>query len=229
MISPFLQGVVIGAAVYVTNALTVLGMYHIARSRGVHVKLVSIGIGPRVTTYGRVVWRWLPLGGFVRMFDTTCPEKEDAGLDPATAFNHQTRTTRALIAVGGSLAGVVIAVALRGLDGWHSFARGFGQWISGALDPTGTGVALIQGFGAVVEQGSVLTTVSVIAAKMAALNLLPIPILPGFAVLFQWLGPDPSSARYQRVYILTQQIGIWVFFALIAAWLWALWTAAFSN
>jgi membrane-associated protease RseP (regulator of RpoE activity) len=224
-----MQGVVIGAAVYVTNALTVLGMYHIARSRGVHVKIVSIGMGPKITTYGRVVWRLLPLGGFVRMLDTTWPEKEDAGLDPATAFDRQSRMTRALIAGGGSLALVVIAIALRGLDGWHSFARGFGQWISGALDPGATGAALVQGFGAVVEQGSVLTTVSVIAAKMAALNLLPIPILPGFTVLFQLLGPDPASARHPRIYVLTQQVGVWVLFALIGAWLWALWVAAFPG
>lgn len=174
----------LGVAAYLLGTMAVATLLRI-RVWGLH-----FGIGPvlaqRSWRHLVLALRPLPIAGHVR-FDP--PEEESADAHqriapPGRSFALATRLERTLLYLAGPAALVAVASVVLGPDiAIISFRRGFGQILAGALDPLTTGPAHLRALGNLVFNSSFTTCLAVVAAKMAALNLLPIPPLNGFQAL----------------------------------------------
>ncbi|EYF05009.1 site-2 protease family protein [Chondromyces apiculatus] len=171
---------------------------------GVVVREVSYGVGPVVLARGPVRVRALPLGGSV-LFKTVRDEAGKASdtaapPDPAGALDHRPLAVQLLVMLAGSLALIALAVALRPAEGLGSVARGFAQAAAGALGPLSTAQRLLDAAFALAMTQGFVAVVGVLAAKIAALNLLPLPMLNGGQALLALLrGGRSALPRWQDV------------------------------
>jgi regulator of sigma E protease len=115
-----LLGFLLAVAILVT--IHELGHYLAARWCGVRVVRFSVGFGPVLLRWigRRSIFRGtefaisaIPLGGYVRMFDTRDPEFADAGVsETVEAFNRQSLWKRSVIVAAGPLANFLLAFVL---------------------------------------------------------------------------------------------------------------------
>ncbi|MFZ5444388.1 MAG: site-2 protease family protein [Myxococcota bacterium] len=188
------------SAVALTAALlgarpTVLRLYAGPRLGGLTVRGFRIELG------------LLPLGGFVEFG----PGGEH--LLAVAAWR------RLLVALAGPGVLLVLGLALGApLD---TFARGFSQLLGGALAPTTEGARLLRRLASLLGGGE-LELVALLAVKLAAFNLLPVPALAGFQALqalASWsLGRRVSTPGWLQVTGLLLLGAVWV------GWLVALWS-----
>lgn len=180
---------------FAANAAVIplLALLHIAaialmaRLLGSKLYEVSFGFGPLLkhrAIQGTVLaLRAIPLGGSVRMEpdeDVAPPEQEPTGI----AFSDLGRLARVLVYAAGCLATFGLAVLVLGMsEASASFGRGFGQFLGGALAPLGQGVRNLRSSIDLLQSASFATSLGVVASKVAAFNLLPLPSLNGFHVL----------------------------------------------
>jgi membrane-associated protease RseP (regulator of RpoE activity) len=209
--------------IWCASYIHVLAMFAGARLLGVRVILVSLGFGPQLFAIGRVSVRLIPAGGFVRMHDN----REDPVDQRPDAYDEQPRLVRVLLNLSGCAALVGLVVAMRGGQGWQSFLHGFEQILAGVISPPDTGVGLVDGYVLRVDAGGFLAAFSILTAKIAAFNLLPVPILNGGQALQELLLPRSwiSEATDMRL----KQVGLTLLCILCAVWLWIVCKAAFAT
>lgn len=109
--------VVLGVLVFVHE----LGHYLVARWRGVHVEVFSIGFGRAITSWtDRVgtLWKvaWLPLGGYVKLHGQERPqdvsEEVRARWISGHTFHEKAVGSRAMVVAAGPAANFLLAVVL---------------------------------------------------------------------------------------------------------------------
>ena len=159
---------------------------------GARVEAASFGFGPSLEKSWRgIKWRLgpLPLGGYVRF------QGADPGAPPEPgAFSWLSRPRRALIDVSGCLALCLVAVFLLGpARSWHGFSSAFAQALQIVLHPAAA--SALVGRWCSLLAGPAPLALGMLATKVAAFNLLPLPALNGWALLRDlvrapgWRGP----------------------------------------
>jgi hypothetical protein len=185
---------------------------------GAPAEEVSLFFGPRLLSFrlGGLTCRLgcLPLGGYVKFHD------DDLG-PLRRRYRDLHPLTRAAIPLAGCAALLLVAMACLGpAEGWGSFLRGFGQFPAGALAPLSTGQELQARLAEVLTALPLAAALGVFAAKVAAVNLLPLPPLNGgqvLATLLRWRRPPGS-----RLETAANYAGLLIYLALCLGWLTAL-------
>lgn len=202
----------------------------IARVLGACPTEVAVFQGPRLfgCRIGRTEWRLnlIPLGARV-LFGAPRPESgsdSQSGLDPARVeelariheeFHAKPLFVQALMNLSGPVSMVLIAACFLGpSEGMSSLSRGFAQVFQGAWSPFEVGAPLIQGFLDLVARGGALSAAGILSAKLAALNLLPIPMLAGGQVLALLL----VGRRTPPLLIYAQWLGLLLLVIVYTAW-----------
>ena len=123
---PGISGFGVPALIYFLLVISVvafaheLGHYLAARGCGVTVEEFAVGFGPRLVSFRdrtNTEWtfRWIPLGGFVRMPDgvlyhRSVTERDPAEVDAGSGDRLAPLRHRAIIAAGGPIASVVFGI-----------------------------------------------------------------------------------------------------------------------
>jgi membrane-associated protease RseP (regulator of RpoE activity) len=172
----------------------------LARLLGAQVYEISFGFGPALGTRrirGTVLaLRAIPLGGFVR---SEPDENVDSLGEPPDGIplSDLGRFARAFVYLGGCLATFGLAAALLGVSAASaSSARACGQFVGGAWAPLSQGVANLQALVDLLRMASFPKCLGVVASKIAALNLMPVPSLNGFQVLSSLLMPGSRNPNW---------------------------------
>lgn len=210
--------VVVFCAGFLTNCAFVAAGAAAARYFGVHVTKAQIGWFP-IFRRGRLHFGLIPMGCFIRFAHSS----EDAdSIDGSALFDRKPRWMRVILSLVGVAGMFLLAFALRGIDAWHSFAHGFGQFIEGTLAPVERGADLLRGYALVAEDLGAVVAVSVFAAKTAAINLLPVPTFAGGQALLELLGiTGPGPAADRRLKVLAH-ISVYLLLAVGCLWIRAL-------
>lgn len=169
---------------------------------------VGLFVGPSIAErdFRGVTYRLnaIPLGSYVRF---QRDEFEDA------SFTH-----RLLVILSGPIS--MLAIAILGSpdgSGISLFWDGFSQIIHGATSPLAEGQLLATQAIDFINQSSFLSLLGAFAAKNASYNLLPIPTLPGGAlVMGLWKAFAPLSEQVQVYVALT---GFLLNILILIAWL----------
>ena len=145
---------------------------------------------------------FLPIGGGSISFDT-----ED--------FWGRSLLTRLAVRLSGPVFIFITSAICLGFGvAFPEFINGFGQILNGALSPLQYGPHLIEKYFVVVEDSPVIAGYGVLAAKIAAYNLLPIPGLNGGQVIMEtipWLHPSKRG-------ISLIVIGMLINLAIVLSW-----------
>ncbi|SEF32544.1 site-2 protease family protein [Variovorax sp. NFACC27] len=207
------------ASIALLVCIHLFAMAALGRWWGITVRAVSLGFGPRLLSLGIFHLHAVPLGGNVRFKDT---QEEGVPFDkPADyfddAFDHKPRTVQVLIPLAGVAALIVVALVLRQGAAVPSVVHGFAQFLMGALDPLTTGRQLVSGATAFAGQHAFLPLLGMLAAKLAAVNLLPVPSLNGGQALLTLVTRDLRETPAWRRRLTVAGLLVWV--ALVASWL----------
>ena len=158
-------------------ALHLAAMALAAQLAGVTLREISFGLGPRWFGHGLVSFRVLPLGGYVKMKNA---DVEDLGSDDFRgSYDHQPAAGQVLTCLAGPAALLALALATLGVQVAAAFVATPMQMVRGAIGPLFTARTYLEGFAAFLEHRSVFAVVGLVAAKLAAVNLLPLPALNG--------------------------------------------------
>ncbi|MCY1002213.1 hypothetical protein OWM54_34175 [Myxococcus sp. MISCRS1] len=172
---------------FTVNALWALSQAAVASSFGVRPTLVKLGVGPRLFTLslGGIQWALRPLvpfGSAVSFEDPT----QDAASSKAPADNRLrqlpvARHAATIVLPWAVLVGVAMACLGPG-EGLRHFVTGFALPFQVSLLPE-----RIERFVAVLRDGELLRAWGLLSAKVAAANLLPLPVLAGGSlVMLPW-------------------------------------------
>jgi membrane-associated protease RseP (regulator of RpoE activity) len=156
---------------------------------GVTLRVFSLGFGPTVFRAGRFRVGLVPLGGYVNLLDS---RREEVPPDEMqTALDGKSTLEQLLVVLSGCVALLVIGCAVAGEAAVRAFLSFPGQFFAGALSPLREAQPLLAASSAFISEAPALRLFGVVAAKLAALNLLPLPMLNGgdaIAVLGRRLG-----------------------------------------
>lgn len=214
------------AALALLTCIPLLAMAAFGRACGITVRQVSLGFGPRVLSFGIFQLHAVPLNGSVRFKDTR--EEGEPFDKPADyfddAFNHKSRMVQVLLPLAGVAALAAVAIVLRGQAAIPSLTHGFAQVLTGALDPLSTGRQLVDGVAAFARLHAFPSLLGMLAAKMAAVNLLPLPFMNGGHALLTLVTRDLRETPAWQHKLMA--VSVWVWLALLASWLVAIFVSA---
>jgi membrane-associated protease RseP (regulator of RpoE activity) len=190
------------AAIVICVAAHVLSMALAGSAVGGKIKQVDLFLGPRLATVrlkgAAVNIRLIPIAGSVQFADT---------------FQNIHPLSRVFAECSGCLALLILSAICLGLSGaLDKFFHGFSQIMQGALAPHAEGRGLLLSFAAFLRTGSLVSCLGVVASKLAALNMLPMPPLNGGAIvlnLISWARPLSLKTReliMQTGFVLTMVI-----------------------
>ncbi|HEY5756679.1 MAG TPA: site-2 protease family protein [Steroidobacter sp.] len=183
---------------------------------GIELREVSFGVGKALFSRGKVTVRLLPISGYAKYASTF----ETPEADPATTFNHKPALVRAVVPLTGCVALMLVAAMIPVGAGISEVTEGFRQVIVGAFGPTSTAQGYIQALHDRSLSHGFMVVLGVLAAKMAALNLLPLPFLNGGQALLAFVPTDPNvEPGWQQKLV---QFTFLPFIALMGAWLYAI-------
>lgn len=168
-------------------------------------KLISTKVGVTGFSIGSI-----PFGGFVKFDD---------------AFQKIHPLKKAFVATCGCLALVFLAAIVFGSsEALRKFLSGFYQIVFGAFAPRSQASNLLRAFYEYVKDNSFALCVGLVAAKFAAFNLLPLPMLNGGDItlaILNWIKPLPEKAR-ERIQIFGFIIVLGIGLLWIAAFVYSL-------
>jgi membrane-associated protease RseP (regulator of RpoE activity) len=190
---------------------------------GAKIEVVSLFSGPRLlgAKIAGVDFRIssLPIGGYVKFYgDTT--ESDVIAAGKAFRDLHPVKRIfieRIFIAASGPLALLLLAANLIGLGHVaRPFISGFAQFFSGALMPFNQGQYLLHRLSDIATT-SVPLFLALMAVKMAAFNLLPLPVLNGGYVILEIVRlvitiPEKTVERLN-------QVGFLIVIAVMCGWI----------
>lgn len=154
------------------TALHVLAMASAGWGAGVKIKEISVGMGPALWRHKIFVLKLLPLNGYVKFIEANELEEDDTDLP--LAFDQQPAIQRILIILAGSAALMMLALVLQGEGALQDFMAFPAQYVMGALSPVELGPALLQDAYRLIQTASFTSLLGIVAAKLAALQLLPL-------------------------------------------------------
>lgn len=190
------------AAIALLSAIHITVMALIGRSLGIAIREFSFGMGPALLSIDVLRLRALPLGGSVEFID----------------FDSQPRAVRVLLPLSGAASLLAVAVTLHP-SAWSSTSHGFAQIVLGALAPTSHAQQLIGGATHVAMRGFG-PLLGMLAAKLAAFNLLPFPAMNGGGALLALLDPKPRDMTRWKEKLM--QWSAWLTVALALMWVGAI-------
>ncbi|WP_164546972.1 MULTISPECIES: site-2 protease family protein [unclassified Variovorax] len=207
------------AAIALLVSIHLFAMTALGHWCGIAVRKVSLGFGPRLLSLGIFHLHALPLGGSVQFKDT---REEGVPFDEPVdyfddAFNHKARAVQVLIPLAGVAALIAVALVLRQGAAIPSLVHGFAQLIAGAFDPLSTGRQLVGNATAFAKEHAFLPLLGMLAAKLAALNLLPLPFLNGGQALLTLVTRDLREIPAWQHKL--NAVSAWVCLVLVALWL----------
>jgi hypothetical protein len=210
----FLIQVIIASALLLFLHVSALALAGIAF--GIELREVSFGVGKALFTRGKVTVRLLPFSGYAKFADTT----ETPEADPATAFNHNPAMVRVAVLVMGCGSLILLAAMIPGVAGVSEVIAGFRQVVVGAFGPTSTAQGYLQALLDRSTSQGFMVVLGVLAAKFAAFNLLPLPLLNGGQALLALVPTDPNVVPDWHLKLM--QFSIMAILALLASWLYAI-------
>ena len=184
-------------------AASTAGTILVSQIVGARIYTIGLFMGPTVMRFRightRLHVGSLPLGNYVRY----APSEDDflEGVDPE-ALAESIRTaeedfgrlhplSRASICLGGWVVLVLLAFALIGPQAAITeVGSGFVQLLQGTISPLGKAQELFMGFFSAYESRSIGIVVGIIATKIVAFNMLPLPPLAGgeaIRILVGWV------------------------------------------
>ena len=185
-----------------------------ANLAGITVREVRYGNAPIIATFGRYRIGLLPISGFVKLKDSRSELLDtDCCHD---AFDHQPRWKQAAVLLGGILFVLAISLALLGHEGWIAFVRGFRQIFIGALSPMSEAQHMLASFRGYLRSATFGDALGLFFAKVAAFNLLPIPILNGGDAILALLGINRAS---EHTHMLIKKFAIVLLLAIWGSWI----------
>ena len=205
------------AMIAAVSAVHVGGMALAGRLFGLVPQEVALFFGPKLVrrAIGRTTFTvgLIPLGGFVKYRSDELSVLSITSLPPL----------KYVVVVSSGCAALVGMGLLLGAD-LFSFGRGFTQAMQGAWSPKSVGAPLLR---QLVEGARLapLATLGPFAMKMAALNLLPIPVLNGFEVLVGLASAAQRKRfpqRYERLRQAANVLGLLLGLGWLAAIFFAL-------
>lgn len=209
----FIQVIVAGLLLILLH-VSALGLAGLAS--GSELLELSFGTGKAIFRRGKLKIGSVPLGGYAKFSDT----RETPDADPATAFNRKPAYVQALVQLVGCASLVVLAALILAGAGVTEFVAGFRQVIVGAFAPRSTAQEYIQALHDLSVSHGFLAVLGVLAAKVAAVNLLPLPFLNGGQALLAFVPGDPTV--YPDWQLRWMQIAIFPYLAMMGSWAYAL-------
>jgi len=185
----------------------------LANTFGVTVRRVTYGIGPTLYTGRLLHVKALPLSGHVKLKDSREEALEEG--DWRDAFDHQAVWKQVFVPLAGSGSLIAVAVVVLGVEGWTSFARGFEQIFLGALSPLGSAQVFLRSFATFAQAHSFIALAGLVAAKLAAVNLLPFGALNGGQALMTLVRFGRPKMQFEDA---VARWGILVTLLLFASW-----------
>jgi membrane-associated protease RseP (regulator of RpoE activity) len=168
-------------AIPVCIAVHLLAVAATARLIGVKVLVISLGLGPTLASIGILRLGGFPIGGFVKLKDS---REEPVPLNEmGAAFDGRSALEQIAISLSGCAMLVLLSISLLGRDGLQAFLIAPAQLLHGAIAPFSTAQVLIAESLSLLSAAPPATDVAYAAAKLAALNILPLPALNGGAAL----------------------------------------------
>lgn len=184
---------------------------------GVTVRELSLGLGPKAFSIGRFTFRALPFGGSVRFKDSR--EEELDADDMRGALDDRSLVVQIVIGLSGCLALLALAIVVLQAEGVQAFLNGFVEIVAGALSPMDQAQALLAQAQQRLAGAPFVAVLGLVAAKLAAFNLLPLPAANGGYVI-------ATIARGMGVAKFWPQaltpVLLLAYLAIAIAWLWAL-------
>jgi hypothetical protein len=181
---------------------------------GARPRVVRLFVGPAILRFEvrgiRFELGVFPTGGFVNF---------NAGEVDAFAQLHP--LSRAAVAAAGNFVLIAIGFALGAALG--SFVRGFEQCVIGAIQPGERGAQMLRSLFSMIAQDPVYAA-GVLAMKVAAFNLLPLPSLNGFQILWAVAALIPSR-RDAQMPAAFAFVGVVLLLAIFIGWTIALYFA----
>ncbi len=181
----------LAAAFLVCIVAHLLTMALIGRATGVTLQVIGLGTGPVVLRLGMLHLGMFPVGGHVRFLDSRMEEVPAERLK--FAFDRRSPEEQILIILSGCLLLVIVASVVLGDDFLALFISAPAQVFAGAVSPFGEAQRLLQTAEAYATASTFVALVGIVAAKLAAINLLPLPLFNGgmaVAVLARRLGSE---------------------------------------
>lgn len=193
----------------------------VGQALGVRLRQVSFGFGPTLLHLRGWRLKLLPFSGSVQFWHS---ETDDLPKDEwHGAIDRQPVAAQLLVTLSGCAALFALALVLLGRPAVDAFLAMPGQYLGGALSPLDRAQTLLSEVVGMAKSASFLTLFALTAAKVAAVNLLPLPPLNGGAALAV-LGRRAGLARLWPVAMTRAALCLWL--AVMASWAVALTTFA---
>ena len=185
-------------AICILAAIQVTGIAAAAVVSGVAIRQITFGVGPKLLQFRKCVVRAFLFAGWVKFKDTRADEGVNTSEAPTShdAYNHQPRIIQAAIALAGPASLIAVALILGYEKGLSEFLTGFRQIFAGSLQPLSVAQAYISATQSFAANGGFVALTAVLAAKLAAFNLVPLPMLNGGQALLALLrkpGDEPAA------------------------------------
>lgn len=217
----FLECIVL---LYLLSIAHIATMAVVAQKLDIAVVTISFGVGKAFYTVGKVRFGVVPYGGYVRFEDTRDDEsmplkKPTFTVDANGAWDKQPVFKRIVVLLSGVMTLVIIGLVVLQSDGAEAFKSAFAQILVGAVQPFSEGVAMLHSGMAFATDHSVIALAALLSLKIAAYNLLPLPLLNGGQVLILLLSKLWPSIESNST---LPQIGITIALGLSFGWILAL-------
>ena len=197
-----LLAIVLGTQIHVfTMALT-------GYMFGVDIKKISIGYGPKIFSNGVIVFKLLFFGGYVTFQSKDNPDKQ---IQPGRSFEDKNYFVRVFIALSGCFLLILVAWLLLLGPVFDELIFSMITVVEGALSPFEKGGEIISQALRFVEASKALDIFGMVFISIAAVNLLPIPILNGGQPFLELV---PGIAIKEKL----MMVGLLCTLAILVAW-----------
>lgn len=185
-----------------------------ARLAGVSIRTFSLGFGPRLLELGRFRLGAILTGGYVRFLDSR--EEEASPRQIHAAFDSKSTPVQLFVMLSGCMVLAGASIGIEGRPALQALADAPLQLLAGAISPLDAAQDLLHRISAYSQSTSFTSLLAMVAAKMAAINLLPFPACNGGAAvgaIARALGVHkfwPSTATRALLLSLAGLLGSWL-------------------
>ena len=180
---------------------------------GVTLRVFSLGFGGALFQSGVFRLGIIPTGGYVSFRDS---REEPVPLEEMkSALDGRSTLEQIFIVLSGCVVLLGVGYVAAGERAVQAFLSLPAQALAGAISPLGEAQALLTDCSAFVATASTTALFGVVAAKVAALNLLPLPTTNGGAALAM-VGRKLSAERWWPPF--ATRLLLLVYFAFLASW-----------
>ncbi len=208
-------------AIFLSTSAHIAATAWSARLLGIPVQEVSIGLGPTLVRVDAFRLGLFPIGGYVSLRSL---QKEDLPSDVArSTVEGESLIDQIAVASFGCLLLLIIAFVLTGSQAFTAFLSMPAQVLTGAISPFGTAQNLLDTAITFLRDAPATSVIGEVAARIAALNLLPFPASNGgdaLAAIGRASGVAriwPEAATVLLLFVRIALLALWLL--ALAAWL----------